>query len=121
MEILRFYPRLQAPASILPFGQKVLSIASCRTHVQDSYDKGEDRSAQRDFGGTEGSPEHPIPSNKSHPTLHDGKDSPIADFEGNLREDLSTDVKEHNEEVEKRKNRPYSHTIDEKSVKKSWK
>jgi len=114
MTLLRLQPRLQAPASILSFRQEALDLPSRRKHAHDSSkSKAEDRSAQRDSGGTEGSPEQPIPSNKAHSTLQDGKHSPIADFEGNLREDLPKDVKEHNEEVERRNDRPHNHKTGE--------
>jgi hypothetical protein len=110
MTLLRLQPRLQVPASILSFRQEAFNFPSRRTHAQhSSKSDGEDRSAQRDSGGTEGSPKHPIPSNKAHPTLQDGKHSPIADFEGNLREDVPKDVKEHNEEVERRNDRSHNH------------
>lgn len=115
--LLRLQPRLQAPASILSFCQKAFNLPSRRTHTHDSSkSEGEGRSPQRDSGGTEGSPNHPMPSNKAHPTLQDGKDSPVADFEGNLREDLPKDVTEHNEEVEHRNDRPYNNVTDEQGV-----
>jgi hypothetical protein len=114
MTLLRLQPRLQAPAFILSFRQEAFNPPSRRTYAHDSSkSKAEDRSAQRDSGGTEGSPKHPIPSNKARPTLQDGKHSPIADFEGNLREDLPKDVKEHNEEVKHRNDRPHNHMTDE--------
>ncbi|KAJ5982549.1 hypothetical protein N7451_012649 [Penicillium sp. IBT 35674x] len=83
--LLRLQLRLQA----YPLRrQTVLSTHSLRTYAQySSKSEDKNRSAQRDSGGTEGSPNHPIPSNKAHPTLQDGKQSPLADFEGKLRED----------------------------------
>ncbi|KAJ5982128.1 hypothetical protein N7451_012289 [Penicillium sp. IBT 35674x] len=116
--LLRLQLRLQGYPLLR---QTALSTHSLRTYAQySSKSEGKNRSAQRDSGGTEGSPNHPIPSNKAHPTLQDGKQSPLADFEGNLREDLPKDVKEHNDEVEHRHDRPYNHMADEGGVKKSW-
>lgn len=43
----------------------------------------------------------------------------MADWEGNLKDDLPEDVKRHNEEVESRYDRPYNHITDEGDVKKS--
>ncbi|KAJ5340470.1 serine-rich protein [Penicillium brevicompactum] len=59
------------------------------------------------------SPNHPIPSNKAHPTLRDGNQSPLADQDGNLKDDLPADVKKHNEEMEERYDKPYNHTGDQ--------
>ncbi|KAJ9480563.1 hypothetical protein VN97_g12993 [Penicillium thymicola] len=120
--LLRVQPRVQAPASFLFFRSTAFKLPSRRAHSQDSFKlEGENRSPQRDSGGTEGSPNHPIPSNEAHPTLRDGKQSPIADFEGNLSEDLPKDAKEHNKDVEHRHDRPYNHMADEGGVKKAWK
>jgi hypothetical protein len=58
------------------------------------------------------SPNHPIPSNNAQPTLRDGNQSPIADDEGNLRDDLPEDVKRHNEEMQDRYDKPYNHMGD---------
>ncbi|KAJ5267856.1 hypothetical protein N7478_010664 [Penicillium angulare] len=106
MTLVRLQARVQAPASILPLQREAFNLLSRRAHPKDSKPEREDRSAQRGSGGTEGSPKHPIPSNQAHPTLQDGKDSPIADFKGNLRKDLPKDVQDHNKEVERRKDRP---------------
>lgn len=107
--------------SILFYRQTAFNLPRRHTYAQDSKSGSEDRSAQRDSGGTEGSPNHPTPSNKAHPTLRDGRQSPIADFEGNLKEDLPQDVKEHNEAVENRYDRPYNHITNEGGVAPSWK
>jgi hypothetical protein len=61
------------------------------------------------------SPNHPIPSNKAHPTLRDGNQSPIADDEGHLKDDLPEDVKRHNEDMENRYDKPYNHMGDKGS------
>ena len=122
MTVLRLQSRVRYPVRSLFFRPTTFKLLSRRTHTQESCKlEGEKRSAQRDSGGTEGSPNHPIPSNEAHPTLRDGKQSPIADFEGNLRENLPRDVKEHNEEVEHRYDRAYNHMGDEGGVKKAWK
>lgn len=63
---------------------------------------------------------YPIPSNKAHPTLRDGKQSPMADTDGHLRSDLPEDVKQHNAEVEQRYDRPYNHIADEGSIGHTW-
>jgi len=41
----------------------------------------------------------------AHPTLSNGKQSPMADNNGNVR-DIPEDVKQHNEELEQRHDRP---------------
>lgn len=51
---------------------------------------------------------HPIPSNKAQPTLRDEKQSPTADEDGNLRDDLPQDVKQHNEEMDERYDKPFN-------------
>ncbi|KAJ5773919.1 hypothetical protein N7457_008815 [Penicillium paradoxum] len=61
-------------------------------------------------------PNAPIPSNKARPTLRAGTQSPLADNEGHLREDLPEDVKKHNKEMEERYDRPYNRTSDEGKV-----
>ena len=119
--LLQLKPRLRAATSILSFRQTAFNPHNRRLYAQDSKSTGEDRSAQRDSGGKEGSPKHPIPSNKAHPTLHDGRQSPLADFEGNLKEDLPEDVRRHNKEVEERYDRPYNHMGDAGGVEKGWK
>lgn len=67
------------------------------------------------------SPNHPIPSNKAEPTLRDGNQSPLADQDGNLRDDLPADVKKHNEEMEERYDKPYNHTGDQGQTEPSFK
>ncbi|KAL1978549.1 hypothetical protein VTN31DRAFT_1408 [Thermomyces dupontii] len=47
----------------------------------------------------------PIPSNKAHPTLSDGKQSPYLDDEGNEMPNTPQDVKQHNREMERRYDR----------------
>ena len=103
-----------------------LSIASptARQAAQRSYatnkSSGGKENAKRDAGTPENPmPNHPIPSNHAKPTLRDGRSSPIADFEGNLKEDLPRDVKEHNRDVENRYDRPYNHIADDGDVEKN--
>lgn len=67
------------------------------------------------------SPNHPIPSNKAEPTLHDGNQSPFADQDGNLKDDLPSDVKKHNQEMEERYDKPYNHTGDQGQADSSFK
>lgn len=67
------------------------------------------------------SPNHPIPSNKAKPTLRDGNQSPLADQDGNLRDDLPKDVKKHNQEMEERYDKPYNHTGDQGQTEPSFK
>jgi hypothetical protein len=66
------------------------------------------------------SPNHPIPSNNAKPTLRDGNLSPLADQDGNLRDDLPDDVKKHNEEMEERYDKPYNHTGDQGQTEPSF-
>ncbi|CAG8013344.1 unnamed protein product [Penicillium olsonii] len=67
------------------------------------------------------SPNHPIPSNNAKPTLRDGNQSPLADQDGNLKDDLPKDVKKHNEEMEERYDKPYNHTGDQGQTEASFK
>ncbi|KAJ5390614.1 uncharacterized protein N7496_001682 [Penicillium cataractarum] len=85
-----------------------------RSYARDSNkSSGGKENATRDAGTPENPlPNHPIPSNDAKPTLRDGRSSPIADFEGNLKDDLPEDVKKHNEDVENRYDRPYNHIAD---------
>lgn len=64
---------------------------------------------------------HPIPSNKAQPTLRDGKQSPTADEEGSLRDDLPQDVKQHNDEMEERYDKPFNRVADKGGVETAWK
>ncbi|KAL4896956.1 hypothetical protein BDV59DRAFT_169429 [Aspergillus ambiguus] len=67
-------------------------------------------------------PIHTETSNKAHPTITDGRQSPNVDDEGNTREDVPQDVKQHNQEMEERYDRPYNQIADEGKVHKGfWK
>ncbi|CAL5872546.1 uncharacterized protein PFLUO_LOCUS6810 [Penicillium psychrofluorescens] len=113
--ILRRQPRLYTRASILPSGRSIWNATARRTYAQDS--SGANKQAQ----GNAPDSNHPIPSNNAKPTLRDGNQSPMADQEGHLRDDLPEDVKRHNEDVEKRYDRPYNHISDEGKIEQPWK
>ncbi|KAL1999123.1 hypothetical protein VTN02DRAFT_5004 [Thermoascus thermophilus] len=61
-----------------------------------------------------------IPSNKAHPTLTDGRQSPNVDEHGNLRPDVPEDVKRHNRELESRYDRAYNQIAEDGKVQKGW-
>ncbi|KAL5357816.1 hypothetical protein BJX96DRAFT_172878 [Aspergillus floccosus] len=69
--------------------------------------------------------EYAIPkeaSNKAHPTITDGRQSPNVDDAGNTRDDVPEDVKRHNKEMDERYDRPYNQIADEGKVQKGfWK
>ncbi|EYE94557.1 uncharacterized protein EURHEDRAFT_386776 [Aspergillus ruber CBS 135680] len=60
------------------------------------------------------------PSNKAHPTITTGKQSPNVDDEGHRRKDIPEDVKEHNRGVEQRHDRSYNQITDEGKVQKGF-
>lgn len=113
--LLRLQPRLQGSKSFLSLRHPTSFLSGQRAYAQKSSD-GKSNSSTTQQDADVASPNNPIPSNKAHPTLRDGRQSPIADKEGNLRDDLPEDVKQHNEEVENRYDRPYNHTADEGNV-----
>ena len=53
------------------------------------------------------------PSNQANPTITDGRQSPNIDSKGNPRDDVPSDVKQHNKEMESRHDRPYNQIADE--------
>ncbi|ODM19188.1 hypothetical protein SI65_05805 [Aspergillus cristatus] len=61
-----------------------------------------------------------VPSNKAHPTITTGKQSPNVDEEGHRRKDIPEEVKEHNRGVEQRHDRSYNQITDEGKVKKGF-
>ena len=62
------------------------------------------------------------PSNKARPTLNSGRESPNVDEQGNVRDDVPEDVKQHNREMEQRHDKAYNQIGDEGKVKKGfWK
>lgn len=121
--LLRLQTRMRGPSSIACLSRQVINLPSQRCYAQNSSkEEGESQAGQQDrTNPTNGSPNHPIPSNKAHPTLSDGKQSPVADHEGNLKEDLPEDVKQHNEDVENRYDKPYNHIGDDGDTEPVWK
>ncbi|KAJ5601537.1 hypothetical protein N7510_011071 [Penicillium lagena] len=113
--ILRFQPRLFARASTMPSGRSIWNATVRRTYAQSSSDP------NKQGQGSSPDSNHPIPSNKAKPTLRDGNQSPMADMEGHLRDDLPEDVKRHNEDVAKRYDRPYNHISDKGKIEQPWK
>ncbi|OJI83887.1 hypothetical protein ASPTUDRAFT_628721 [Aspergillus tubingensis CBS 134.48] len=59
-----------------------------------------------DTGSAKSSSSSKKPSNKAHPTLADGDQSPYVDKDGKTSADAPEDVRRHNEEIEKRADRP---------------
>lgn len=121
--LLRLQPRLQGRKSLVSYIRPASLLHGQRTYAQKAKSESNSTTTHQEAAakGTEDtSPNHPIPSNKAQPTLRDGKQSPIADMEGNLKEDLPEDVKRHNEEVKNRYDRPYNHTSDEGNVEPAW-
>ncbi|KAN0083321.1 hypothetical protein V8E54_002409 [Elaphomyces granulatus] len=59
-----------------------------------------------------------IPSNKAHPTLNDGKQTPNVDESGEPLPDADVpeDVKRHNREMDQRYDRAYNQIADEKGT-----
>ncbi|KAJ5891936.1 uncharacterized protein N7473_008164 [Penicillium subrubescens] len=121
--LLRLPARRLARTSITSSTGRITSLATSRSYAQDSKkSSGKKDDATRDAGTPENPmPNHPIPSNNAKPTLRDGRSSPIADFEGNLKDDVPEDVKKHNEDMDKRHDRSYNHITDDGSVKeREW-
>ncbi|KAL3453841.1 hypothetical protein BJX65DRAFT_262052 [Aspergillus insuetus] len=62
------------------------------------------------------------PSNKANPTITDGRQSVNVDGDGNTKPDVPEDVKRHNEEIDRRHDKPYNRIKDEGKVGKGfWK
>ncbi|EED19587.1 conserved serine-rich protein [Talaromyces stipitatus ATCC 10500] len=62
------------------------------------------------------------PSNKARPTLSSGRESPNVDEQGNTKDDVPEDVRQHNRELSQRYDRPYNQIADEGKVSKGfWK
>ncbi|KAJ6079556.1 hypothetical protein N7467_009309 [Penicillium canescens] len=118
---MRLRGNLQPGTSLLRLNQIISSsVARPTTQIQTqiqnrSYAQKQDKAPPSSQDQASPSPNHPIPSNKAQPTLHDGNQSPIADDEGNLKDDLPEDVKRHNKEVEDRYDKPYNHMGDKGS------
>jgi hypothetical protein len=120
--ILRRQHRLSTRASLMPSGRYVVNPAVRRTYAESSSDANKQgQGCSPDSKPVQDNPNRPIPSNKAKPTLHDGRQSPMADMEGHLRDDLPEDVKQHNADVEHRHDRPYNHMSDQGKVEHPWK
>lgn len=120
--LLKLQPRLRTPASLANLGRPTFNATARRTLAQKTSgpqgEKGSTKTGQQEL---DAQGNHPIPSNKAQPTLRDGNQSPLADEEGTLRDDLPQDVKKHNEEMEERYDRPYNHMADGGNVTPAWK
>ncbi|EAU35021.1 predicted protein [Aspergillus terreus NIH2624] len=80
-------------------------------------------SSPESSGQTSQGKEYAIPketSNKAHPTITDGRQSPNVDDAGNTRDNVPEDVKRHNKEMEERYDRPYNQIADEGKVHKGF-
>lgn len=122
--LLKLQPRLRASVSLTNLSRPTFNTTARRTLAQKtSTPQGEQGQGSTKTGQQESDAQgnHPIPSNKAQPTLRDGNQSPMADEDGNLRDDLPHDVKQHNEEMEERYDRPYNHISDEGEVAPAWK
>ncbi|KAF3386350.1 hypothetical protein F1880_001065 [Penicillium rolfsii] len=111
--LLRVPARHLARTSIIFSNRQTITLSSRRSYAQNSNESSGGKDAIRDVGTPEDPlPNHPIPSNNAKPTLRDGRSSPIADFEGNVKDDVPEDVKRHNEDMENRHDRSYNHIAD---------
>lgn len=122
--LLRLPARRLARTSITFSTGRTSMLATQRSYAQDSKkSSGGKEDTTRDAGTPENPlPNHPIPSNNAKPTLRDGRSSPIADFEGNLKDDVPEDVKRHNEDMENRYDQSYNHIADGGKVEdREWK
>jgi len=61
-----------------------------------------------------------LPSNKAHPTITDGQQSPNVDENGEPKEDVPQDVKQHNKEMEERHDRAYNRIADGGKTTTGW-
>lgn len=61
-----------------------------------------------------------IPSNKAHPTVSTGQQSPYYDEDGQQVKELPDDVKRHNEEVEHRHDRSFNQLTNKGNVQKGF-
>ncbi|KAJ5643712.1 uncharacterized protein N7484_006219 [Penicillium longicatenatum] len=119
---LRLSSRIRTPVSSAYLGRPLTSLPGQRCYVHSTpnqFDKANEHDLEEDCdrGNT---PNHPIPSNKAHPTLRDGRQSNLADMEGKKHEELPEDVRKHNEEMENRYDKPYNHIADEGPVEKAF-
>jgi hypothetical protein len=114
--LTRLQARIQASVSFAP-----LRRPTFKSYGRRSYASGKSKTQQTTQSKQDGSTDYPIPSNNAKPTLQDSRQSPIADHEGHLREDLPEDVKKHNKEMDERYDKPYNHITDGGNVEKGWK
>ncbi|KAJ6021345.1 hypothetical protein N7540_006849 [Penicillium herquei] len=119
---LRISSRIRVPISSITATR---SAASQRCYLHDTpkkfgQAKDHDQGKEED-GSQDNTPNHPIPSNKAHPTLRDGRQSSLSDMEGKPHEELPEDVRKHNEEMAQRYDRSYNHIADEGTVEKAFK
>lgn len=112
---------MRAPVSFTPLGRPLTNHSGrCYVHgTPNQFDKANEHDLEENCNRGD-TPNHPIPSNKAHPTLRDGRQSNLADMEGKKHEDLPEDVRKHNEEMKNRYDRPYNHIADEGPVEKGF-
>jgi hypothetical protein len=111
---MRLRTTLSKTSTLSPTYKPLTSFSPLRSYATKNDGNDSQTTHQQD------SPNHPIPSNKAKPTLRDGNQSPLADQDGNLRDDLPADVKQHNKEMEERYDKPYSHTGDQGQTEPSF-
>lgn len=117
---LRVPARLRIPS--VSVGRNVTNSPIRRTYAQDTPREYMQANAHQpdEECDRENTPNHPIPSNNSHPTLRDGRQSNLSDMAGVKHEDLPEDVRKHNEDMEHRYDRPYNHIADEGKVENAF-
>lgn len=118
----RLPSQLRTSISSIPLGRNVINTSRQRAYVHDttqnfSQANAHDNEEDCDRGNL---PNHPVPSNKAHPTLRDGRQSNLADMAGVPHEHLPEDVRKHNEDMEHRYDRPYNHIADEGKIENAF-
>ncbi|OQD66329.1 hypothetical protein PENDEC_c047G00307 [Penicillium decumbens] len=105
--IIQLQSGLQTHATIIPLCGSALYSLSRRTYTHRSpAAAGETAIENHDQWTTDKSQaNHRRTIQFAHPTLSNGKQSPMADNNGNVR-DIPEGVKQHNEELEQRHDRP---------------
>ncbi|KAJ6096177.1 hypothetical protein N7486_006923 [Penicillium sp. IBT 16267x] len=118
---LRLSSRIRTPISAAPLGRPLTNLPGrCYVHgTPNQFKKANEHDLEKDRDHDD-TPNHPIPSNKAHSTLRDGRQSTLTDNEGKKQEDLPEDVRKHNEEMEHRYDRPYNHIADDGVVEKAF-
>ena len=106
------------PISSILLGRNAINGARPRFYVHDTSQKFFQANEHDSQGSCdlESTSNHPIPSNKAHPTLRDGRQSNLANMEGKKHEELPEDVRKHNEDMQNRYDRPYNHIADEGKI-----